>query len=208
MTDYITPSDELDAINILLGAIQEAPITSLDEASEQSPDAQTARNYLQREHKTLLKKGWVWNTDIAFPLTPDANGQVDLPAGLLKLDNVENGFENRSRYVARGLRLYDRVDHTYNITNTDLTADVVVLLDFPDIPEAARDYIVKKATRKFQIYIRGESSVMRFEEAEIQEALADLIEGDLESDDTNMLYGSEDPSTLQAIGRFSSRRSH
>jgi hypothetical protein len=91
--------------------------------------------------------------------------------------------------VQRGLRLYDSLNHTYTFTQ-DLKGTVVFLLEWDELPQAARHYITIRASRIMQGRSSISESAYRYSQDDEQAALVAL--GALESrvGDHNMLRDS------------------
>lgn len=206
MSEYTTPSTELEAVNELLASIKESPITSISEAAEQAGDATIARQKLILACKSVQARGWSWNTDIDYPLVPDAvSGETLVPLGTLKASFKDTYAEDKGTFVIRGTRVYDRRKHTYLLART-LEADITVLLEYSDMPHAAKDLVTKMATRAFQQFVLGEQSDLRFTTADIDAAYATLENTETETADFNMLTGSEDRTTYNIGLRYSPRQ--
>lgn len=184
--DYTTPMTELDAINILLSAIGEAPITSIDDLAEQSPDAQIAQSYLAQSSKSLQSEGWPWNTDLNFTLTANpSTGEVALPEGCVGLKVLTCP----GQYVQRGSRLYDRWNHTFNV-GKPILCEAVTLLNFDELPQACRDLVTFTAARRFQDFIQQDNAVHQFTSEDLLHARGVLDNQSYEAGDLNMLNSS------------------
>lgn len=148
MSTTLTPTTELEAVNQMLATIQEAPINSLQGVG--SLDAQKAIDTLAEVSRDLQTPGWNFNTEIELPLPQDAfTGEINLPKNTLSVEAVD--FPDTIDLVQRGQRLYDRKGHTFNLPlGTSVKATLVVLLEFADLPEAARRYISIRSCRLFQ----------------------------------------------------------
>lgn len=188
MSTYTIPTTELDAVNELLASIKESPITSLSDAAEQSPDATIAQSKLHLASRSVQARGWVFNTDVCYPLTPDDTDLMTyVPAGFLKASF--DSIHDKGRYVVRGRRVYDRIKHTYFIGQI-VYADVTVILDYEDLPQAGKDLVTKIATRAFQQFIMGEAGDVRFTTQDIENAQVTLENTDGDIGDFNMLSNS------------------
>lgn len=205
MTSHVIPLTELEAVNHLLGIIGEAPINSISDAAEQSPDATIARQTLANYSRTFQSKGWSWNTDLEYELSPNTDGEIELPYNCVSLNILESFHTDRGRYVKRGNRLYDRKKHTFKIDNT-ITADVVVLLSYDDLPHSVRDYVTKSAARHFQHAIQGETANYRYSTEDLMIALANAENNDTDGDDTNFLRNGMSSISLRILGRRGSGR--
>lgn len=179
----LAPTTELEAINAMLATIGEAPVNSVEDNGV--VDAVTARQLLRSTSRECQSYGWHWNTEKALklPLTfPD--GFCMLPMTCLRVDTV-NGSASTD-VVQRGNRLYDRREHSYSF-KTPLTVDMVVLLAFEELPEAARMYISAKAGRMFQERFVGSDTLSQFNRRDEMMALANLQNAEAETADANIL---------------------
>jgi hypothetical protein len=135
--DFTTPTTLLDAVNELLSTIGEAPVNSLGD--NLTSDVATAKATLERVSREVQAAGWHFNTEKDYPLVPSEDGSITLPANCVRADIDPMRYTDID-LVQRGSKLYDRLNHTYNIGQT-IYADLVVLLDFEELVEAARTYI-------------------------------------------------------------------
>lgn len=179
-----SPSTLLDAVNVLLATISEAPVTSID--SPQNASAATALNTLYNVSRRVQSAGWAFNTELNFKLTPDASGYLVLPENTLRADTV--GQSETLDLVQRGGKLYDRVNHTFVFTEP-VYADLLVCLSFDDLPQAAKDYVTVRAARVFQAQQLGSNTVFQFTELDERDALVTLKDHEGDTADANMLDG-------------------
>ena len=84
--------------------------------------------------------------------------------------------------VERDRKLYDRVKNSFVFTE-DIETDIVVLLEFHELPENARRFITLRAARKFQENILGSSTLSQLQADEEQNALFALREAEAEVGD-------------------------
>jgi hypothetical protein len=181
MADLTT---ELDAINLMLDAIGASPVVSLDDPSV---DVAKARMRLAQVSREVQAQGWHWNTDTRYSLARTIDGEYILPLNVIRID--ASGDFPMEDVVARSGKLWDRENRTTVFTK-DLTFDIVWLLDFADLPEAARNYITLRASRRFQEKALGSDSLSRFDRADEAQALAILREAEADTEDNNVLSGS------------------
>ena len=131
-----------------------------------------AKAVLSEVSRAVQKKGWHFNTEVAFELAPTVSErEIQVPANVLKIDTVhpDKGVD----VVHRGTRLYDRANHTYEFERS-VRVDMVVALPFEELPESARYYIAVRAARVFQARTVGAESLYRFTAQDETDALADL----------------------------------
>ena len=132
---------ELSAVNSILGAIGQSPITTLNFTN---PEISFIYNILTEVNKDVQNEGWHFNTEYHVTASPDANKHVTLPTNTLRYD-IHDGLSNKnSDVVTRNGRLYDLVNHTDEFDG-DLSVDVVTLYEFEDIPNIFQRYITYRA---------------------------------------------------------------
>ena len=78
---------ELNAVNSVLAAIGQSPVTTLDYSN---PETSFVYNLIQECSRDVQDEGWVFNREYMYPLTPDANGEIQIPANILRMDVSEN----------------------------------------------------------------------------------------------------------------------
>lgn len=148
-------TSELEAVNILLSAIGSSPVTNLDVC--QNADAQIAKNHLDKARKEIQTEQWYFNTEEEYPLIPNTDGEIRLPKNAINIDQIGQ-FGTNSNLTVRGAKLYDRLRHTYNITQT-IYVTITLCLEYDELPETAVQYIIAKAARKYQEEMLGDPSL-------------------------------------------------
>jgi hypothetical protein len=181
MATQLTPTTTLEAINQMLFAIGESPINKVEDSG--LVDAAVALRTLTNVSREVQSAGWHWNIEINFSLTPDTDGNLIVPPNVLKIDTV--GIDADKDLVHRGARLYDRVNHTYTFT-VPVLVEMVVMLDFEELPEAARNYITLKAARRFQQNTVGSQELAGFQAQDELRALVTLKDTEAENGDYSM----------------------
>jgi hypothetical protein len=183
MSDYLTPTTELEAVNTILAVIGESPVSTLENI--EAADAAIALNVLREVSRRVQKKGWHWNTEIDMTVTPNGSDLIVLATNILRIDSVTGCFAPGD-IIERGGQLYNRAESTYEFSEAfDVTA--VVLLPFDELPEAARDYITIRAARTYQQRQLGSVTLNNFSEKEEKDALATLEDAEAETADYNIL---------------------
>jgi hypothetical protein len=179
-----TITDELSAVNIMLGVIGESPINSLASISGVS-DAVTARQVLNEISTTVQSEGWAFNTEKNWAFLPDSTGTLVLPSNILQVDPVDSSL----KVQLRGTRLYDLKNHTFTFTDS-IKLDCVLLFDFNDLPQAARYYIAVRAARVFQARTVGSDALNGFTKQDEALARVAVKNFDTSTGGYNMLTGS------------------
>lgn len=186
MADYLTPTTELEAVNECLRVIGESPLNSLD-AGALAPDADTALRTLKGTSREVQAYGWHFNSERDYPLVRDVSGNITVPTNALRVD--PSGDSADVDAVTRGSRMYDRKNHTYVFTQ-NLKVDIVLLLPFSELPEAARSYITIRAARKFQAGAVGSQTLAGFTDADEVQARALMLDAEGDTADYNILTDS------------------
>ena len=188
-------TSKLDAVNTMLSAIGEAPVSSLSSGLIEAEIAETILNTVDREVQSM---GWHFNTDLNKSFAQTPAGEILLPADILRADATLKA--NSPNLVQRGLKMYDRTNHTF-IVGTDAALDVVVQLDFDDLPEVAKRYVVLRATRVFQDRVVGSDTLHGFQKEDENTALMELKDFDKAADDHNIFDNYDTFSIIDRQGR-------
>jgi len=192
----VAATTELEAINIMLAAIAEAPINSL--TGTLPVDAVTARSTLAEFNKEVQSEGWSFNTEIDVTLTRDGSNQISLPANVLRVDaNIHQ--HPTIDPIQRGLKLYDRQNNKYEFEE-DLICTVVYFRAFDEITEQARRYINIKAARVFVDRLVGDQGLRTYTQEDETRARTILTETDYANADHNLLRG--DPSLTSIFDTY------
>ena len=175
------PQTELDAVNLMLSAIGEAPIESLDEAFGESQFAQDTLGMAQLE---INSWGWSYNSE-RITLQPNGSGYITLPDTLLSVDPTDSSI----KATQRGQYLYN-VDKNTFVWCAPVECDLVLSLDFDCLPNHARFYISTYAAFLFTKRYLGAETVRAYtaEDLEMAKRLFKRIEG--RHGDYNILTGN------------------
>ena len=194
----VAATTELEAINIMLAAIGEAPINSL--TGTLPVDARLAQSTLTEVNKDVQSEGWSFNTEIDVTLTRDSvKKQIALPTDVLRVDpNIHQ--HTTIDAIQRGLRLYDRLNNKFEF-DEDLICTVVYLRTFDEIPEPARRYITIRSARIFVDRLVSDDGLRTYTQQDEVRARAILMETDLANGDHNVLRG--DPSLTSVFDTYS-----
>lgn len=178
-----TPATELEAVNTLLDIIGESPINTLESSGH--VDAAKARSTLSEVNRRIQSKGWHWNTEtMELPLSsPEKN--IYLPANTMRCAVPGQSVD----VVQRGNRLYDRRNNTFAFERP-LKVELVLLLPFEDLPQAARELCVLWAGRVFQQRQLGSIELYQITARDEAAVMADLMNAEAESQDLNILTNS------------------
>lgn len=175
----------LGAVNVLLTNIGEQPVDNLD--NEQIQDARVAQQTLLEFHKDGQTRGWSWNTEKAYPFSPDpVTGGVEVPTNAVSW--AVNPYKLNGRYILRGSRVYDKLDRTYQIADT-IEADVIWLLSWDESPEAYNRWTTIRAARVFAARMLGDQALVQYTAVDEQAALNELQQVEYAQAQPNSLTG-------------------
>jgi Tail tubular protein len=178
-----TPTTVLEAVNQIIATIGEPPVNSIEDNGV--IDAVMALQALSAVNREVQLSGWHWNTETNYPLAPSyPEGELRLPKNTLQVS--PSATWKHLDLVSRGQRLYDRARHTFEIGHP-ITVDLVLLLPFEELPEAARTYITIRAARRFNEGQIGSELLSNFTLRDEQMAKFALEEAEGETADLNIL---------------------
>ena len=130
-TTTIDTDTELSAVNSILGAIGQAPITTLN---FDNPEISVIFNLLRDANVDTQSEGWHFNTEYHVKFTPDAiTKKIAISDDIVSLDLHDNQARRHHDFVRRNGFLYDKTDHTDEFDG-DVDLDVVRLYQFEDLP--------------------------------------------------------------------------
>ena len=178
---------ELEAVNIMLSAIGEAPVSSLENSSLE--DVTVAKNILNETIVDVSTVGYNFNSEYNYKLVQDTDGHINVPANAVYVDVSNRGSSIGKDLVLRGERLYDRENQTYTFTES-VYVDMTLILPWDELPQYARRYITIKAARRFQNRVLGATELNVFTQLDENEALISMEQNDSRSEDSNVLSGN------------------
>ena len=170
----------LDAVNTMLSVIGEAPVNTLD-ASSQTTDVAMAKSMLDEVSREVQAHGWHFNREYEVSLIPDASNNIAIPSNAARID-VEPADSRTKQYVQRGDKLYNKTDQTFTITAAK-KCTITYMLDWDDLPETARQYIMIRAARKYQDRVVGSEKHHVFSGRDEMSALAALRSSEADAGD-------------------------
>tara|TARA_X000001382_G_scaffold105592_1_gene80814 strand:- start:367 stop:972 length:606 start_codon:yes stop_codon:yes gene_type:complete len=184
----LTPMTELEAVNILLAAIGEAAVSSLETAT--TVEVTQAKKLLSNVNRAAQQKGWHFNTEWDVVLTRDSDNRIPLSQAILSV--YQPGQLMTLRGMSGDMYAYDLDNNTFTWTKNLNNAVTITLLDFVDTPNTFRQYVTTRAARIFQEEIIGQVSAETVNRQEEAEAYADLLDDDAERSGLNVAYGTLD----------------
>ena len=188
---------ELQAVNLLLSAIGEAAVSSLETAT--TVEVTQAKNLLSNVNRAAQQKGWHFNTEWDVVLTRDTDDRIPLSESILSVYQPGQLMTIRGR--SGSMYAYDLDNNTFVWTKNLNNAVTITLLEFVDSPNTFRQYVTTRAARIFQEEIIGQVSAETVNRQEEAEAYADLLDDDAERAGLNVAYGTLDMLNTTQIHR-------
>ena len=188
---------ELEAVNLLLSAIGEAAVSSLETAT--TVEVTQAKKLLSNVNRAAQQKGWHFNTEWDVVLTRDSDDRIPLSESILSVYQPGQLMTIRGR--SGNMYAYDLDNNTFTWTKNLNNAVTITLLDFIDSPNTFRQYVTTRAARIFQEEIIGQVSAETVNRQEEAEAYADLLDDDAERAGLNVAYGTLDMLNTTQIHR-------
>jgi hypothetical protein len=191
-------STELEAVNSMLAVIGQAPVNSLPSTSSSaSPaDAVIAENVLTEVNRSVQLEGWWFNTEENLEIAPDVSNNIIVPGNALRIDTSQE-FNNHD-FVFRGGKMYDRKNNTFTIKDV-IKYHIVLGLEFTDLPEAVRRYIIIRACRVFQDRVYGSDTIHAYTQEDELRARAECERAHNNNGDFNM---NDDNYSAESVHRF------
>lgn len=182
----LTRTTYLEAVNLVLRMMGEAPVNGLD---GEFGLAQQAADSIITVSRKVQMEGWSFNTDYQCTLQREAGtNQIQVPTGALRIE--VNPFDYPGLdIVQRGDKLYDRKGNTYAFEQ-DIRADVTYGLDWEELPEHARRFIAVVAGRELQQSVVGSRDLDQINYGMEVEARSAFLELETTTSSHNMLQGN------------------
>lgn len=156
-------------INHMLGVLGEGGV-SYDMTLH--PTVQQCNGTLDITSADMQGRGWWFNKEYGLKLLQDNNGEVLVPANALDMtvaSVVNMGPSEKLRYVRRDNRIYDAVEHTYNI-GRPVAINATMLLEINDIPSVAQTYIMHVAAAN--IFLDQDGDIQKYGKLQERVSLA------------------------------------
>lgn len=174
---------ELDAVNLIRGAVGKAPVSSL---TTTNPDVIAAQLRLKNSGTELQTKSWWFNTELSFKLFPNEDQEILIPNNALEV-RPKSPF---TYLTTRGNRIYNPCDNTFKFTEEYIEVEMLLKLDFTDLPYAAQNFVQYDAARKFQADFDGDPNRIKDLRADTQDAWLRLRESEQRNRRPNVLHSA------------------
>ena len=172
---------KLEAVNTMLHTISEQPVNTL--TGTLPLDASLAKSTLDEINREVQSAGWKFNRRYKYTLSLDTNNKIPLAENIMRVDLDINKYSPTTYDVIKqGAYLYNLVENTF-VFDKALEANVILYLDFTDLPENARRYITIRSARIFQDRTIGGNNLHKFTATDEFNALAVLRQEEAQTAD-------------------------
>lgn len=174
---------ELNAVNSVLGAIGQSPVTTLD---FENPETSFVYNLIQECSRDVQDEGWVFNRENYYPFTPNADGEILIPANILRMDVSENDIYRTSDVVKRDGKLYDKMHHTFKFKRK-IHFDIVWFFPLTDLPSVFQRYITNRASSRAATQLVSNPTLTQLLQTQEAQSRAACLEYECNQGDHNMM---------------------
>ncbi len=203
-TTTIDIDTELSAVNSILGAIGQAPLTTLN---FDNPEVSFIYNLLRDANVDTQAEGWHFNTEKHVKFAIDANGKIAIGNDILSMDLHDNQARRTFNLVRRNGFLYDKMSQKDNKNefDSDMYLDVVRLYEFEDLPIVFRRFITYRAMTAAATQLVANPNLVRLLTNQASLARAALQEYECNQGDFNM-FGFPEGTAYQTYQPFRNLR--
>ena len=211
-TTTIDTDTELSAVNAILGAIGQSPITQLKDPStgvitNANPEIQFIYNLLRDANVDTQAEGWHFNRERHVTFSKDTNNKIAISDDIVNIDLPDNWRRRHYNFVRRGGYLYDKITHTDTFTDmgTTIELDVIRLYNYEDLPPVFRRYINYRASRVAATQLVANPQLVQLLGSQEALARASLMEYECNQGNHSMM-GFEDEPSYQTYQPWSTLR--
>jgi hypothetical protein len=173
----------LEAVNQMLSAVGEAPVTTID---TDNPELGIALATLNQVNKEVQAERWHFNREYNYSLTPNVDGEFVLPDNVLFIQVNKDRFPVLFDLTVRAGKLYDRRSHSFKFTTEQILVDVVWAFPFDDIPLPFKLYITQRAARVFVSRSQGSQEMVRLANIDEERLRANCVAYDADEQKLTM----------------------
>lgn len=201
----------LDAMNACLSGVGLAPVPDEDDTDL---DASQAKTVIERVSKEIQQHGWFFNKEFNWNLVPDSNtGQVVAPPNAMSI--VTDAYSRNIPLALRNGKLYDTVNHTYDLTDlanyyvggvATIQTAFIFYIEFNNLPPIAQTAIMYTARRQFAQDQEVDEKRWKFQKTDEDRAMAALTREEMRNRKHNYLTDNPAAVLFQArVGGHNSR---
>jgi hypothetical protein len=183
----------LTAMNACLSGVSLSPVS---DENDSDLDASQARTTIERISREIQQRGWYFNEEPNWNMAPDSStGQIVAPANALSM--ITEGQSRGLQLVMRAGKIYDMINHTYDLTDIanyevggvlTIQMTFTIYLEFNDLPPTAQKAIMYTARRQFAQDLEVDDSRWKFQKQEEVDAMYALEVEDSRNRKRNQIY--------------------
>lgn len=209
---------DLSAVNSILGAIGQAPVTKLE---FNNPEISLVNNLLQECTVDVQTEGWQFNTETNryFPLNTSNEIVIDPRVLRASLSQDRIFKQNSFNVTIREGKLYNLDLHTFDFegweaqrrvksgnswtyqTAPGVCLDTVNLLDFDDLPAVAQRYVTYCAAQRAATQLVSNAELMKMIQQQTILLRSQMTNFECEQANANFM-GYQDPAVYQTYHPF------
>ena len=187
---------ELSAVNNILGAIGQSPLTTLN---FDNPEISFIYNLLRDANVDTQAEGWHFNTEYNVKFSPDATTKkIAIGDDVLSMDFHNNYTKRTHDLVRRNGYLYDKMSTKDNKDefDSDIHLDIVKVYNFEDLPIVFRRFITYRASAAAATQLVANPNLVKLLSNQASLARAALQEYECNQGDHSM-FGFPNNTTYQ-----------
>lgn len=192
---------KIEAVNIMLEATTEDPVSSLTSGL---PEAAKAERFLDRITNEVLETGWYENTTYDYTLVRQTSTEILVPASAMRVDTMgkHKWIDAVMKFKDGKRQMYDREKNLWTFSY-DLNVEIVWALAFDNIASPAlRRAIAFEAAIQFQQSDISSATLDTYIRDNHKKAWARLMEEQLAAEDHNMLRNESSKYALARNSRL------
>lgn len=168
---------ELEAVNRILAIAGDSPVQTLEDNYVQS---NLVRQILHNVSRTIQSQGWWFNEEENIDILPNDYGYIVLGT------NVIRAVPSNPNIIQRGSRLYDKQNRTGIFSQAVNLETLVIGLEWDDLPNSAREYIVAVACLEYNSDYLGDDTQMAVLQRKISLTEIEIKSEDVENRQLNV----------------------
>jgi len=179
---------KLQAVNTMLSVIGESSTNTL--TGTVPFEVSLAEDILDEVIKELCQDSYVFNTELDITVIPDVSNHLIAQSHWVRVQAADSETDE---YVLREITpgsgsylLYSMTDKTNEFTGS-VSVNIVYLLEFANLPEAAKRYCTIRAARVYADRLVGSKDIRAFSQVDELEARAKLLNYEVGVDKLNVL---------------------
>lgn len=145
---------KLEAVNVCMRAIGREGVDSLESGDLDAEDANKIIDIVSQRFQYNQGNGWWFNREPNWNLTPNSNGEVNLPNNALAVLQCYGLNDKKIPMTMRAGKLYSTWNHTFDLRSHvsrdgNIRLTLVMMLPFEHLPTSVMQAITYQAACEF-----------------------------------------------------------